>query len=166
MDAGPLQPQIDEAQKALQVALEEACSADLAEVDTGELIRIEETLAAASKAAKDAVSLRLKRRSHRARAGTQEPASRDAGAEDAPITHRVFEDIRGKRWHAFAVRGSMATAETAALPDAFRNGWLVFESADELRRVAPIPEKWEELATDDLRLLCHRASAAPRRTGK
>ena len=62
---------------------------------------------------------------------------------------------------------SPETVERASLPDSFRAGWLVFESDDELRRVAPIPEKWEELDTDTLRELCFKAPSAPRRmTGK
>ena len=156
METGSLQPALDEAQKALQTALDEACNVDLSEVDTGELIRIEETLAQASKAAKDAVSLRLKRRSRRAAQPQAEPE---------PITHRVFDDIRGKRWHTFAVLGSEATVERAGLPEAFRHGWLVFESTDEVRRVAPIPNKWEELSIEELRQLCYSAAGAPRRIG-
>jgi hypothetical protein len=156
METESLQPALDEAQKALRTALAEACAVDLSEVDTGELIRIEESLAHASKAAKDAVSLRLKRRTRRAAKPEPEPE---------PITHRVFDDIRGKRWHTFAVRGSEATVERAGLPEAFRHGWLVFESTDEVRRVAPIPARWEELSIDDLRQLCYSAAASPRRIG-
>ena len=155
METESLQPALDEAQKALETALEEACGVDLSKIDTGELIRIEETLASASKAAKDAVSLRLKRRARRAQ----------PQAEPEPITHRVFDDIRGKRWHTFAVHGSEATVERAGLPEAFRHGWLVFESTDEVRRVAPIPEKWEEMSTEELRQLCHGAAGSPRRIG-
>ncbi|MGH7637811.1 MAG: hypothetical protein ACREOK_09165 [Gemmatimonadaceae bacterium] len=55
MEMEPLQPALDKAQKALEVALEEACGLDLSKVDTGELIRIEETLVSAHRAAKDAV---------------------------------------------------------------------------------------------------------------
>jgi hypothetical protein len=156
MENGTLQPALDQAQKALETALDEACRVDLSKVDTGELIRIEETLANASRAAKDAVSLRLKRRAGR---------SAKPQAEPEPITHRVFDDIRGKRWHTFAVHSSEATVERAGLPDAFRHGWLVFESNDEVRRVAPIPDKWEELSIDDLRQLCFSAAGAPRRIG-
>jgi hypothetical protein len=154
METESLQPALEQAQKALQTALDEACDVDLSKVDTGELIRIEETLSNASKAAKDAVSIRLKRRAGR----TAQPL-----AEPEPITHRVFDDIRGKRWHTFAVHGSEATVERAALPEAFRHGWLVFESIDEVRRVAPIPNKWEDLSIDELRQLCYSAAGAPRR---
>lgn len=161
METEPLQPALDKAQKALEVALEEACGIDLSKVDTGELIRIEETLVSAHKAAKDAVSLRLRRRSQRGGSGG---STRSAVVEEpTPITHRVFDDIRGKRWHAFAVHSSEATVERAGLPDAFKHGWLVFESKDEVRRVAPIPDKWEDLSIDDLRQLCFSAAAAPRR---
>ena len=154
METESLQPALEQAQKALRTALDEACDVDLSKVDTGELIRIEETLANASKAAKDAVSIRLKRRSRRPAPSQEEPE---------PITHRVFDDIRGKRWHTFAVHGSEATVERAALPEAFRHGWLVFESNDEVRRVAPVPDKWEELSTEELRQLCYNAAGAPRR---
>lgn len=165
MESQPLQPTLAQAQKALETALDEACGVDLKKVDTGELIRIEETLSIASEAAKEAVSVRLRLRSERVKKkqGAVKPAA--AADTDKPVAHRVFEDIRGKRWHAFAVQSSPTTAERSALPDSFRQGWLVFESVDELRRVAPIPERWEELTTDDLRQLCHQAESAPRRTG-
>ena len=163
METEPLQPALDKAQKTLEVALEEACGVDLSKIDTGELIRIEETLVSASQAAKDAVSLRLRRRTQRAHGGAGSARGGAATEEPAPITHRVFDDIRGKRWHAFAVHGSEATVERAGLPDAFKHGWLVFESKEEVRRVAPIPEKWEELSIDELRQLCYSAAASPRR---
>jgi hypothetical protein len=167
MEAQPLQPTLAQAQQALETALTEACGIDLKQVDTGELIRIEETLSEASAAAKAAVSVRLRLRSERVKrteAG-QAAVAPDSG-DDASIGHRVFEDIRGKRWHAFAVQGSPATVERASLPDSFKHGWLVFECPDEIRRVAPIPERWDELSTDELQKLCHSAEASPRRTGQ
>src|SRR5688572_3166505 len=111
MGSESLQPQLDEAQRAMVVALEEACAADLAKLDTPELIRIEESLEVASKAAKEAVSMRLKLDRQPSRP-TKEPASPGArvaqGPTDAsaPIPHRVFDDARGKRWHAFAVQST------------------------------------------------------------
>lgn len=175
MEHEPLRPQFVQAQKTLQMALDEACAVDLDEADTGELIRVEETLALASKAAKQAVSVRLRLRSQREGGGdkkqrkTPRRASAAVPAAPAdvvpPITHRVFDDLQGKRWHAFAVHATGETVDRARLPEAFRQGWLLFESGDELRRVAPIPERWEELSIDDLRLLCYKAASAPRRTG-
>lgn len=158
-----LQPTLAQAQDAIKAALDEACGVDIHKIDTGEMIRIEETLAAASKAAKEAVSVRLRLRSERAK--KQSGSAPDAPAADQAVGHRIFEDIRGKRWHAFAVRTSADTAERADLPDAFRAGWLVFESSDEMRRVAPVPQGWEQLSSDELQELCHHAPASPRRTG-
>ncbi len=158
-----LRPTLDEAQRALRTALDEAGGVDVRKVDTGELIRVEETLAVASEAAKQAVSVRLKLREQRGKDPVRATVRDESGEK---VTHRVFEDVRGKRWHAFAVQGSQETAERASLPDSFRSGWLVFESDDELRRVAPIPEKWEELDTDALRELCFKAQAAPRRVNR
>ena len=159
-------PSVEAAQQALEKALDVACGADLNKVDTGELIRIEETLAIASKAAKEVVSVRLKRRSRRAPAqeAQGEPIPDDTAEVESPVAHRIFEDVRGKRWHAFAVQASDSMSDRAGLPEEFRQGWLAFESKDELRRVAPIPEHWAELSTDELRLLCHNARSAPRRT--
>lgn len=165
METEGLQPKLREAQKALELALEKARGVNLTEVDTGELIRIEETLVMASKAAKDAVSLRLRLRSQRPRA-TVDPDKRARPAVVEPVvTDRLFDDIRGTRWRAFAVRASNPMVELGALPEAFRNGWLVFDSEKEVRRIAPIPDHWEDLTIEDLRLLCYRATGAPKRKG-
>ena len=159
--ADSLQPQLKEAQKVLAKAIEAACSLDLDEIDTGELIRIEETLAMANKAAKHAVSLRLVRRSQRL--GKQGVAA-DGPADTQVVTPRVFDDFRGNRWNAFAVYPSQATTDRAALPEAYRDGWLAFRSERELRRVAPVPPNWNDLSIDQLRELCHKAEIAPKRS--
>jgi hypothetical protein len=163
METEALKPKLREAQKALEMALEKASGVDVTEVDTGELIRIEETLVMASKAAKEAVSMRLRLRSQRSRPKSGAEAAPPEVADTPAITHRIFDDIRGKRWRVFAVRASTATVELGALPEAFRHGWLVFDSSNEVRRVAPIPEHWEELSIEELRLLCHKAASTPRR---
>jgi hypothetical protein len=63
-DDHPLRPSLGETELQLQSALDEVCEDTVIEnVDTGELIRIEETLAIASDAAKQAISLRKKIRS-------------------------------------------------------------------------------------------------------
>jgi hypothetical protein len=158
MEHDSLQPQLDLAQRTLEQALSDACSFDIRDVDTGELIKIEESLATATKAAKDAVSVRLKLRARRKRQAVS--VITDAGAG---ITQRIFDDIRGKRWRVYPVTPSHPAPERVALPAPFREGWLVFESVDETRRVAPIPVGWEELTIDQLRLLCFKAPSTPRR---
>ena len=165
MERDALEPKLEQAQKALEIALDEACDVDVRRVNTDELVKIDEALAVASKAAKEAVSVRLRMRSQRARAGASK--QRDASpAPDAPVhTQRVFDDVRGKRWRVFAVHPSAATVERAALPEPFLKGWLSFDSADEVRRVAPIPEQWQELSIDELRLLCKSAEVAPKLPG-
>lgn len=166
MGSEPLHPELDEPQKALVTALEEACAADLSRLDTGDLIRIGETLEVASEAAKEALASRLRHDSQPERT-SRTPASPEAQTatdDSAAIPHRLFDDIRGKRWHAFAVRSPTGTSGRAGLPESFQNGWLVFDSADEVRRVAPIPEGWVDLPLDKLRLLCQKAASAPKRT--
>jgi hypothetical protein len=59
----PLRPQLTRLEEALQGSLEEVCdSPPIPEVSTGELIKIEESLAIAAEAAKQAVSIRRKLR--------------------------------------------------------------------------------------------------------
>jgi hypothetical protein len=163
-----LQLQLERAQGVLASALDEACGVNLGQASTDELVRIEETLATASTAAKEVVSIRLRRRQRRGGAKSskpeleKEPASMMADVVPA-ISQRIFDDIRGKRWRVFAVHPSEATLDSGALPDSFRDGWLSFEAVDEKRRVAPIPAGWEELSIDELQLLCHRAQRAPKR---
>ena len=58
-----LRPRLRELESEIQKNLEEVCETErVKDVDTGELIRIEETLSIAANAAKEAVSLRRKMR--------------------------------------------------------------------------------------------------------
>ena len=159
MTGESLPPTMDEAKRVLERALDAACRVDLDEVDTGEMIRIEEALVTASQAAKEVVSLRLQRR---ARLGKQGRAATPA-APPKTASQRIFEDFKGKRWHAFAVYPEHAATEPVALPEPYRQGWLTFRSADEVRRVVPIPRDWMELSIDELRELCHKAPVSERR---
>ena len=161
MESEPMHPEWTEAQQTLANALEEACRADLDNLDTGELIRIDEALEVASKATKDALSTRQRLRNEGEKSPLQKPAA--LGTIHKPLAHRVFQDAGGRRWHAFAVQNASESPGRRALPDAFRDGWLVFESGDELRRFAPVPNKWEDFSVDELRELCQKAFASSRR---
>ena len=61
-----LLPRLQKLESEIQKNLEEVCETDeVKDVDTGELIRIEETLSIAADAAKEAVSLRRRMRQDR-----------------------------------------------------------------------------------------------------
>ena len=71
----PLRPQLARLEEKIERSLDEVCvSHDIKQVDTGELIKIEETLSIAAEAAKEAVSLRRRLRKDRERpSGEQRP---------------------------------------------------------------------------------------------
>ncbi|HKW46887.1 MAG TPA: hypothetical protein VJN70_05560 [Gemmatimonadaceae bacterium] len=54
----------------------------------------------------------------------------------------------------------------AVINPGFEKGWLTFESeAGVLRRLAPVPEGWNDLPTEQLRLLLESSKVVPRHTG-
>lgn len=55
-------------------------------------------------------------------------------------------------------RSSPAVSREHYLPEAYREGWLLFESAIEKRRLAPVPRDWESLSDQALQALCAGAS--------
>ena len=72
---------------------------------------------------------------------------------------RHFRDKAGVEWQVFlTARGSDAVSREHFLPEAYREGWLVFESAQEKRRLAPIPPNWEALSNEALAALLAQAS--------
>ena len=59
----PLRPQLERLENKIEKSLGEVCAApSVKDINTGELIKIEETLAIAAEAAKEAVSLRRRLR--------------------------------------------------------------------------------------------------------
>lgn len=61
-NALPLEPALTDAERLLRQSLTEVCETDPTRADTGEMIRLEETLAIAGEAAKRAVSIRRRMR--------------------------------------------------------------------------------------------------------
>lgn len=152
-----LRPQLVRAERSLKRALEEVCHANVTAANTGELIRIEEVLAIANEAAKEAVSVRRKLRQ-----GTA--AEYDERRDDSGLgAQREFEDVRGVRWIVFAVYPSSARVARSGLRAQFQEGWLAFDSGVETRRLAPIPADWFDLTDDLLEDACQRAEVAPKR---
>jgi hypothetical protein len=151
---------VERAQKRLADALDEACTGKAAaEFDTGELIKVEEVLAIANDAAKEAISLRRRLRRDEVRDDATEETSTEG---PSTAIHRVFDDQHGIRWNAFAVYPTQTAKAKSTLPEQYRTGWLSFNSITETRRVAPIPERWTDLPDDTLRQLCETAEVARR----
>jgi hypothetical protein len=153
-NSAALRPQLREAQEKLGDALKEACAMDPSKANTGELIHIEELLAIANDSAKKAISVRRRLKEDSA-------ARTERGAKLTSATGSQAREFTasGVKWTAIAVRPSTST--TLAAP--YQGGWLSFDSGDETRRYAPIPENWSALSEEELQRLCELAKVAPRR---
>lgn len=69
------------------------------------------------------------------------------------MAHRVFHR-HGRRWEVWEVR--LRDGRRSVDPE-LTEGWLTFESMLEKRRLAPIPDGWEELDDEALGRLCESA---------
>ena len=77
---------------------------------------------------------------------------------------RGFTDSTGVEWRVWEVFPTRAgvnpatevLSKTSLLP-AYSNGWLCFESADQKRRLAPIPPGWEFHEAPSLEQMCQQA---------
>jgi hypothetical protein len=101
------------------------------------------------------------------------------------MAHREFTDQKGVVWQAWEVIPTRAERRASGerrfgarnkrdrrtheqlrvqMDDGMAEGWLVFESADEKRRLHPIPPDWNSSSDDELARLCSSADAAARVT--
>jgi hypothetical protein len=83
--------------------------------------------------------------------GERRRAERRAGSQEQPGERRLAD----RRRHQGELRIS--------LPPRLAKGWLAFESGDERRRLAPIPNQWDALSDDGLRELWRTAESLPPR---
>lgn len=66
---------------------------------------------------------------------------------------------------AFAVTpDTMVGMRTRVLPPSYAEGWLVFECAEERRRLAPFPGEWESYSDVELCRLVSEAERVRRRS--
>lgn len=94
------------------------------------------------------------------------------------MANRRIQDERGVVWDIWdVVPGDMVAANydrrsgerlrsltpdaTLSLQPGLENGWLCFQSADERRRIAPIPADWVDFPDNVLRSLLEGATPAP-----
>jgi hypothetical protein len=75
---------------------------------------------------------------------------------------RDFQDGNGITWRVW----NTVPISGAVINTGFERGWLTFESSGgTLRRLAPIPEGWEDVSPERLDLFCRAAVQVPRHTG-
>ena len=72
------------------------------------------------------------------------------------MAYREFVDSAKVLWRAWATYPTVGKV----LSKGFENGWLTFESANECRRLAPIPNGWEDFSDVKLALLLKAATEA------
>jgi hypothetical protein len=82
------------------------------------------------------------------------------------MSHREFLDQDGRAWEVWEVHPSAPGAREGAphappVAPSLRNGWLAFRCESERRRIVPVPNSWERLSEDDLRLLLEQATLVP-----
>ena len=75
----------------------------------------------------------------------------------------MFTDQSGTVWDVFEVHPSQGRT-VSRVPEDFREGWLCFQSANERRRLAPIPPGWREWDVDVLTAALDATRGIPRRT--
>lgn len=79
---------------------------------------------------------------------------------------RSFDGRDGRRWLVWRVvpgqHSTTALTAKSQLPGGLQGGWLCFETEDEKRRLAPVPDEWEALEDERLRELCGEAVSVRR----
>ena len=187
----PLRPMLRSAESQLAERLAEACGHEVHQESTAELMRLEETLSDAARAAKQAVSLRRRLRTGHGGGGSAQadstadapaswdaedrPADRRAPSEhrsplvagDAESAVREFLDEQGLGWRVWAVTQEQMQPDRLIADQMgdYREGWLAFERTDgtERRRLPHYPPNWRRLTNLDLEGLLGRAESVRRR---
>lgn len=99
------------------------------------------------------------------------------------MSHRAFRDSSSVEWEVWEVRptlldrpvfdrraeprdGAPRTEEWLLPKAGMSQGWLLFESSTEKRRLVPIPEDWSEMSEEQLELLCGQATPVRARASR
>lgn len=156
---------LHDAESDLAQRLEEACAMhDVHDESTGELMRLEETLLEAARAAKQAVSVRRRIRALDGD-GTDATATGGQRADDEePDSVRDFVDESRVEWRVWEVIPGQAQTPARAghAFGEFQSGWLAFEAVASgmRRRLREYPRDWNRLSNDALEELLQRAEPA------
>lgn len=86
------------------------------------------------------------------------------------MAHRKFKDRFGHAWEVWEVTPSAIdprrprAASPARLSARLREGWLAFQTANEKRRLTPVPPNWETLDSAGLLTLLEVATTVGKPT--
>jgi hypothetical protein len=160
--------------RRLDEACEEIDQKDLSQESMGELLRLEEDLLAAARAAEQAIRLRrqLGERPATPRGSdtSPTPAPESVPDEDATASRlREFKDDAGKAWRVWQVRPRLAgRAKAERYLGEYVKGWLAFEllGGDLRRRLPSFPEGWLRLSDEELDRLLRGAVDVPQRRAR
>jgi hypothetical protein len=78
------------------------------------------------------------------------------------VSIRQFTDRRGTTWRVWATY----PVHAATIAKRFREGWLTFQNGAVRRRLAPVPESWQDVSDDRLELYCSAADAVRERESR
>ena len=164
-----IEPALEKAQAELAKHLDEACETDPDDVPHGsvdELLRLEEELLAAARAADETVRLRLRLQQQRG-AGTDrsDVTGPTPSVAPPPVESggrvREFRDSQGVAWRVWEVRPGLGRtlSDLKRYLGDYVDGWLAFGCLDnDLRKRLPTyPANWLELSDQELEGLLNRA---------
>jgi hypothetical protein len=94
------------------------------------------------------------------------------------VSFREFRDESGTEWEVWEIKPALlerrmladapldterrtTSRRRAPVADELRFGWLVFQSSESKRRLAPVPAGWERFSREDLVELLARATHRP-----
>jgi hypothetical protein len=175
-DVHEVQPALRKAEAELAHHLQEACEdpENIDERSTDELLRLEEELLAAARAADKTIRLRQQLDDGGGQAAPRGSAQKEtetppASAPGEPGATRVreFRTASGSEWRVWEVRpGAGGRPSKAELyPADYVNGWLAFEllQGEGRKRLPNFTPKWSDAADADLERLLEQAVEVPKR---
>jgi hypothetical protein len=80
------------------------------------------------------------------------------------MTMRSCTDRSGVSWEIFEVQPGIDGRPVERMPEAYRSGWLCFQSFTERRRLVPIPLGWQQWNERELLGALEFGHRSPRRT--
>jgi hypothetical protein len=172
----PLKPALKKAEAELARHLDEACEAEVDDVSRGsvdELLRLEEELLAAARAADEAVRLRRRLQERAATdgtaAGTERPGLVAPPSQEAGGRVRELRDRQGRAWRVWEVRPGLGRplSELHRYLGDYVNGWLAFDCLDNdiRKRLPKFPSDWLQMSNREIEALIYQAVEVPKRKG-